>query len=350
MQPSFLGWDIGGAHVKVALANASESIAKVYQLSCPLWLGLDRLRESISVAQQKFDFSHLAHAVTMTGEMADHFSSRKNGVTRLVKTMEDNLRNGQISYFAGNRGFVSSAKAVRVHEEIASANWLASTNFVATKVSDALFIDIGSTTTDIARIRDHKATVDGYSDVDRLYAQELVYCGVTRTPIFALCKSAPIKDKFIPVINECFASTADVYRITEELPQCVDTGETPDGRSKDIVHSAIRLARMFGCDADRQKLEIWRHVAKYVREQQMQMIIDACYQQLSKSKQLQKAPIVGAGAGRFLIKEIAQRLNLQYIDFESLLDYRKTNNEITPGDCAPAAAVACLAYQRFFHE
>ncbi len=345
---SVVGWDIGGAHVKVALATTAESISKVCQLSCPLWLGIDQLHASMLIVQKNFDFSNTTHAITMTGELVDHFSNRKDGVVKLIKEIENNLQGVQISYFAGDKGFLSSDQAIDAHEEIASANWLASAKYIATRISDALFVDIGSTTSDIVRIKDHKAIFDGYSDAERLYARELVYCGVVRTPIFALCKSAPIKDRFIPVINECFANSADVYRLTNELPEYADMGETLDGRSKDVVSSATRLARMFGYDANIEELSIWQHVSEYIREQQLQLIINACRKQLSKFSQPLNIPIIGAGVGRFLIEEVAQRFNRQYIDFESLCKFKKANNEINIGDCAPAASVACLAYQRFY--
>ena len=350
MQPSasVLGWDIGGAHVKVALSDTGESVVDVCQLSCPLWLGLEQLQTAIFTARQRFDFSRSLHAVTMTGEMVDHFSSRKEGVVRLVEKMRDGLQDGRVNYFAGNKGFVSSEEAVHAHGDIASANWLASAGFVATKIRDALFVDTGSTTTDVVRINNHEVIFDGRSDAERLYARELVYCGVTRTPIFALCKAAPVKGKFIPVINEYFSDVADVYRITGELPKYADVGKTSDGRGKDVAGSVARLARMFGCDAARGESATWQGVAEYIRAQHVQMITAACRTQLSRLTQPSRVPVVGAGTGRFLIKEVARHLDLQYVDFESLLNCKTTDNDITPGDCAPAASVACLAYQRFY--
>ena len=349
MRPKrIVGWDIGGAHIKVAVANTADSIAQVCQLACPLWLGLDRLQESIFTIKKNFELSNFPHAVTMTGELVDHFSSRKDGVDKLVKEIENNLEGAEVSYFAGDKGFVCAEQAILAHKEIASANWLASATYIATQVKDALFIDIGSTTSDIVRINNHKVIFDGYTDVERLYARELVYCGVVRTPIFALCKSAPIKDKFIPIINECFANTADVYRLTQELPTHADMGETLDGRNKDVNCSATRLARMFGHDADIKELDMWLDVARYIREQQLQLVINACRKQLSKLSQPLNIPIIGAGVGRFLIKEVAHRLNRRYIDFENLCKYKNTNDEISVGDCAPAASVACLAFQRYY--
>ncbi len=342
-----LGWDIGGANVKVAVASSPESIVQTLQKPCPLWLGIDPLRKSISSILSNLEITPVAHAITMTGELVDYFDNRKIGVSELVTEMTSILKNASIGFYAGSKGFVSSHDAIDVYQEIASANWLASANFIATKISDALFVDVGSTTTDVIRISSHKVEYEGYTDAERLYAQELVYCGVVRTPVFALCKSAPINEKFIPVINEFFANAADIYRLTKELPEYADMSDTLDGRNKDVANSAARLARMFGHDVVADKLLVWQQVAQYIREQQLQIIIQACRKQLTKSLQIQTMPIVGAGVGRFLVREIARRFNRQYIDFEDLCIHEYTNNAIGVGDCAPAAAIACLGYQRY---
>ena len=345
MPSSVSGWDIGGAHVKVALTDTGTSVTRVRQLSCPLWRGLDSLRASVLAACREFDSSHSLHAITMTGEMADYFGSRKDGVVQIIGEMENHLHGRALHYFAGAKGFVGIEDAVRAHAEIASANWLASASFVATRIRDAIFIDVGSTTCDVVRIDDHQVIFDGYCDAERLYTRELIYCGVTRTPVFALCREAPVAGRFIPVINEHFAVTADVYRVTGELPHYADVDETPDSRGRDIADSMTRLARMFGYDAETEASLTWRRVSEYVRERQLEMIMDACYRQLAGLRRSPK--IVGAGIGRFLVSEIARRLKLQYIGFESLLDHTAKGHGVTAGDCAPAVAVACLAYQRF---
>lgn len=345
---STVGWDIGGAHIKAAVASSSDSISQILQCSCPLWKGIKPLRTSFQSMLKDFEITPTAHAVTMTGELVDHFQNRNDGVKQLTQEISSYLQGDVVKFYAGNKGFVDSNEAMERYKDVASANWLASASYVANKVANALFIDIGSTTSDLIRINNHEVIYEGYTDTERLYAQELVYCGVVRTPIFALCKSAPIEDKFIPIINEYFSNVADVYRLTNELPSYADQSDTPDGRDKDAINSAARLARMFGYDLNIEDMTMWRHVAEYVREQQLQMLINACRKQLYKGSLEPSTPIVGAGIGRFLIREIAQRFNREYIDFESLCEYKKIENEFNVGDCAPAASVACLGYQSNF--
>ena len=343
MQPDIIGWDIGGAHVKVAIAN-KKFISQVQQLVCPLWKGVDELSACVKIVQQNANFEQYVHAITMTGELVDHFSDREQGVVSIIAEMSNMLGASKVKYYAGDDGFLDALQATAEYSKVASANWLASAHYAAANIENALLIDIGSTTTDIVEVRDHKAVYAGYTDEQRLIARELVYSGVVRTPIFAISKSALVKDQQIPVINEYFANAADVYRLTNELSAHADLSDTLDGRAKDVSSSAARLARMFANDAKKEELEVWQKVAKQIRTAQVQIIKDACRHQCMKKSVSLSTPIVGAGVGRFLVKDLAQQLGREYIDFEEFFDLSALNSEFGVGDCAPAAAVARLAY------
>jgi probable H4MPT-linked C1 transfer pathway protein len=238
---------------------------------------------------------------------------------------------------------LNAQEAIKAYEKLASANWLASAQYLALKLPNALFIDIGSTTTDIVLIDNHKVTYDGYTDKQRLIAKELIYCGAVRTPIFAISKSALVSGQKVPIINEYFSNLADVYRLTGELPVHADLTETLDGRGKDVSSSAIRLARMFACDAKESELELWRDVAIQVRTAQVQLLKDVCRHHIMQKKVSLSTPIIGAGVGRFLVCELAKQLGREYIDFESYFNFTSQTNDYTVADCAPAASLACLA-------
>lgn len=347
MPESMTGWDVGGAHLKVAKATGPGQVSQVAQVPCQLWKGLEQLHGSIDRVREQFDFSHSMLAVTMTGELVDHFGCRKEGVDRIAGAIGQRFGENEIVYFAGPEGLVHVSELGRLSAQVASANWLAGGSFIATRLKDALVIDIGSTTTDVISIRDHRVVNEGYTDSERLHARELVYCGVVRTPVFALCSAAQVKGRLIPPMNEYFANSADVYRLTGELPSHADTGSTPDGRGKDRVSSATRLARMFGCDAATEEPDVWEAVAVYVREQQIQVILDACRKQMLRTGLGLDAPVAGAGAGRFLVREISRRLNRRYVDAADLFEHGGTKDGLNAGDCVPAASLACLGYQRY---
>ena len=341
------GWDVGGAHLKVAKATGPAHVAQVVQLPCPLWKGLDQLHGSIDLVREQFDFSHSMLVITMTGELVDHFDSRKEGIGKIAEMIGQRFRENEILYFAGHEGLVHMNELGSLPAQVASANWLASGSYIATRLKDALVIDIGSTTTDVISIRDHHVVNEGYTDSERLHARELVYCGIVRTPVFALCSAAQVGGRLIPPMNEYFANSADVYRLTGELPSYADTGRTPDGRGKDQISSAVRLARMFGHDATTEQQDMWKAVAAYVREQQIQIILDACRKQMLRTGLGLDAPVAGAGAGRFLVREISRRLNRRYVDVADLFEHEGAEDGLNAGDCVPAASLACLGYQRY---
>jgi len=53
--------------------------------------------------------------------------------------------------------------------------------------------------------------------------------------------------------------------------------------------------------------------------------------------------MIGAGVGRFLIKQLAQLSGYSYLDFSDLFPASANQAGITIADCAPAVAVGCLA-------
>ena len=86
-----VGWDIGGAHVKVALLRHGQ-VVDAAQWPCPLWQGTDRLDAVLDAASARWpDLQRHAHAITMTGEMVDLFAHREDGVTRLAALLAHRL-------------------------------------------------------------------------------------------------------------------------------------------------------------------------------------------------------------------------------------------------------------------
>src|SRR5438445_5284271 len=112
------------------------------------------------------------HAITMTGELADTFSSRREGVECLAMLAARELNGGPVSIYAGPAGHVSPEDASRHAGLVASANWHACASFVAVRRRDALFIDMGSTTTDVVPIISGNVAAAGYTDAERLAAGE----------------------------------------------------------------------------------------------------------------------------------------------------------------------------------
>jgi probable H4MPT-linked C1 transfer pathway protein len=223
-----IGWDVGGAHLKAAHLNAQGEVLDVVQLPCPLWQGVDHLRRGVDDILRQWSTPPGRHAVTMTGELVDLFSSRTEGVHALVNVMQEQLHPAAIELFAGSRGFLPPRASQDAADMIASSNWLASASFVARHLPQGLFVDIGSTTTDIVAIRDGKVQAYGMNDHDRMCHSELVYSGVVRTPLMAVTQRVPFNGSWVPLMAEHFVVSADVYRLTGELPAHADQYPTAD--------------------------------------------------------------------------------------------------------------------------
>ena len=342
-QHSIIGWDIGGAHIKAALLDKNGTIRHVFQQACPLWQGMEFLKQAVDFILSKLPENKYKHAITMTGELVDLFDGREQGVKQIISAMQDNLKGSQIFIYAGQDGFLSP-RQIKAHHyaSIASANWLASASLVADKRKNGLFIDIGSTTTDILVLSDHKVQAIGLTDYDRLISGELVYTGIIRTAVMAVTQKAYFQGQTMGLMAEYFATMADVYRLTGELNEIHDQTETADGAEKTVSASAKRLSRMTGYEYCEHDLSLWQQFAQNIKSQQKHKIKTACERQLSRNLISDKDVFVGAGVGRFLVKQIADDLAYPYIDFTDLLENECPDSQMSIADCAPAAAVALL--------
>jgi len=243
-----MGWDVGGAHLKAARLDASGRVVGVWQEPCALWRGLDRLETALARILARADGPAASHGVTMTAEMTDLFPDREAGVLALATWLACRLGEST-RFFAGPRDWPAQAGAAARWRDLASANWLATAHLAAAAHPDGILADIGSTTTDLIPIRAGRPVPRGRSDAERLAGGELVYLGVSRTPLCALAKRMEFGGRRYNVMNELFATSADVFRLTGELAADHDQQPTADGAGKDEAATCRRLARMIGMDA-----------------------------------------------------------------------------------------------------
>ena len=396
---SVIGWDIGGAHLKAARVDAGRVTAAA-QVATPLWLGLDSLDAAFVALLRQLGDADI-HAVTMTGELCDAFASRRDGVVGLAGIAARHLAPASPLLYAGSAGFVALAAAGERAEDIASANWHASAALVGLRLREALFIDIGSTTTDVIpvvagrvaaightdagrleageraediasanwhasaalvgrRLREAlfidigstttdvipvvagKVAAIGHTDAGRLEAGELVYTGMARSFVMAMAARAPYGGRWTPLMNEYFASSADVHRILGALPDGADKMASADGRDKSVAASRLRLARMIGREGDEADDGAWDRLAAWFAEAQLRDITDAAMLRLSRGDLPGEAPVVAAGVGEQVAVEAARRLGRACVGFASLIAVG-AETATAASQCAPAVAVALLA-------
>jgi probable H4MPT-linked C1 transfer pathway protein len=335
-----IGWDIGGAHLKAARAENGRVVDAV-QVASPLRFGLERLGQSFAEAKAAMgDASR--HVVTMTGELADTFESHAEGVAALAAVAVRELGPTDVTFYGGRAGWIA-ADAVGDHvADIASANWHASAAWVAKSVGSALFMDMGSTTTDIVPTAGGAVTARGYTDAERLATGELVYTGLVRSFVMATANRAPFAGGWTTLIHENFANLGDVHRILGTLPDGADQMMTADGREKTVEASRARLARMIGRDASDADPAAWAGLARFLAEAQIRAVHDGAMLVLSTGGVAADAPVVGAGCGEAVLREVARRLGREFKAFDDCLDVVPAARS-RASQCAPAAALAALA-------
>ena len=249
----WIGVDIGGANLKAATDDGV-----CHTRPFPMWSAKDRLAAELAELLDELLVGHTGRspslAVTMTGELADGFDDRRQGVHFLIDAAEQAGAMHGIDerlYFATNGKLMPAANAKTQWQTVASANWAAMARYLATRFEHTkqIWIDLGSTTTDIIPVSKALDGVTGWTDQARLASGELVYVGASRTPVSMLVGSLNIDQQPTGVARELFATIADAFLV---LGHCYDgKHETPmaDGRPPELPFARQRLARTICTDA-----------------------------------------------------------------------------------------------------
>jgi probable H4MPT-linked C1 transfer pathway protein len=336
---SVIGWDLGGANLKLAHL-ADGCLVQVAQIPCPIRQEASKFDAALEQALPLCP-SGATHAVTMTGELSDVFADRAEGVAYLVDMMRS-ATDGEALFYGGKAGFLDCICAVERSGEVASANWHASAALIGHSVVEGLFVDVGTTTTDLVPFKGGAVEAHSYTDAGRLAGGELIYTGAVRTPVMAVARTAPFNARMQRIAAEHFATMADVWRLLGELPQDADPYPTPDRMGKSTQESAARLARMLGRDLSDAGLLAMIDVARHFAACQVAEIEAAAEALLAREEIAADAPVIGAGCGRFIARQVAQRLGRPYCDFAELIDCAPGARDMA-AVCAPAVAVGLLA-------
>ena len=352
-----VGWDVGGAHLKACVLTDGQ-VSDVAQWPCPLWQGEHHLADCLAEARLRWPAAMAGtHAVTMSGEMVDLFADREDGVARISAMLDQQLP-GPVRLYAGPGHWVAPARARADWAAIASANWLATAQHAASLVGTGVLIDIGSTTTDFIALRDGRVPSRSRTDRDRLATGELVYHGVVRTPLCALARRITLQGQPLNVMNEFFATTADVYRLTGELDPAHDQHASADGADKSLPATRARLARMVGCDAREGSDADWLDFAGHWRAAQLDELAGQLRRvaaDVTEAAEGATVTVVAAGCGAFLVPDLLRVSGLWSTERAAcpVLDYGRDIAATRPGAhmgkmarwaqvCAPSVAVASL--------
>lgn len=299
MHSKIIGIDIGGANTK--LASSDGNVVELHYL--PLWKNT-RLSEVLKEISQRLKPEKVA--VVMTGELADCFEDKEQGISFIKETVDSAFGPEKVSYINSQGRFQTETESLR---ELAAANWAASAGLTGKEIGDCVFVDVGSTTSDIIPIisGEHRA---GYTDFERLLRSELVYAGTLRTNLAALLEKVTLEKGTCRTSSELFATTADAYLILGEIDERMYTCETADGAGRSKIESMRRIARLVCADLSEIGEQEIHEIARQVKEKQVSTLAEAI-SEVAKRNGLKK--IAAAGLGEFLIAEAAERLGFEYI-------------------------------------
>jgi probable H4MPT-linked C1 transfer pathway protein len=207
---------------------------------------------------------------------------------------------------------------------------------VAETHRDCLFVDVGSTTTDVVPILEGRVAAHGRTDPARLRAGELVYTGALRTPVCAVVRSLPLRGRRCRVAAELFAITADAHLWLRSLEERGYTCDTPDGRGRSREEAGARLARMVCADSESLAPADVTAIAERVAQAQEEQIAAAIAQVKRRLGVACPTRAVLAGQGAFLAEPAARS--------EGLLTLRLEDDQGMGPDVARAAPAAAVAF------
>ena len=278
-----IGIDVGGANLKVV---DEKGVVLHY---CPLWQHAP-LKDLLLGHREA---SGGEAAVVMSGELADCFSRKMEGISFIVDQVCSVFPD---ALFYGNDGVFHD----KAHPSLAAANWLASADLLRTQYPGGVLVDLGSTTTDIVPLTDFDH-LRGLTDLDRLQRGYLIYTGLLRTPVAAMVNRVLLKNISTPVSTEFFAQSADAHLVLGHISSDDYTCDTPDRKERDVLSACRRLARVVCSDLEEIGMDGAYEVAQSFWEEQKRRIGQGICAAGGDLDHGETGPVLYAGIGSRLL-------------------------------------------------
>jgi probable H4MPT-linked C1 transfer pathway protein len=245
----------------------------------------------------------------MTGELADCFATKAEGVAAIIEAAEAAAGDRALKVYLTDGRLVGRELAMREPLRAAASNWHALARFAGRYVphGTGLLLDIGTTTCDVVPLIDGRPAARGRTDPERLLAGELVYTGVERSPVCAVLDHVPWRGEPCPVAQELFATTWDVYLVLGTLPEEPNRTDTADGRPVTREAAWSRLARVI-C-ADRQMVDDTQvtEIARAVAAAQLAQIVSAAGKVTGRLPEPPRCVVI-SGLGEFVAGRVADHV------------------------------------------
>ena len=332
---TWLGIDIGGANLKIADGNGFADSRRF-----DLWRHPDQLGPQLQALIANSPSAD-GLAITMTGELADCFVTKAEGVRTILQNV-DRAREGRDVRVYLVDGRLASLDVAKNHPQLAAAaNWHVLARYAWRYVAPgpALLLDVGSTTTDIIPLVDGQPAVDRPDDTSRLIQGQLVYTGVGRSPVCAVASAVDYRGTRCPLAQELFATMRDVYLVLGDTPEDEAETDTADGRPATRSAARFRLARSVCADGESFTESDAVTAAQSLAGAQLKRIA-AGIDQVTRQVPQALATVVVCGQGEFLARRAIRQAH-RPIQVVSL------SQQLGPlvSACGPAHALATIAHE-----
>ena len=311
-----LGIDIGGANTDcsiIALENNNVHLVKTFRDYFPMWKNNEILSDYLEKIREKEAPDIVC--VSMTAELADCYKSKKEGVLDISKRVVDTFGTEGV-YFVSVDGLKCFDDLKSDLLSAAASNWIGTVELLKHVCSDCVFMDMGSTSTDIIPIMDGKEHAEGHNDLERLISGELVYTGLLRSNLASIVHNVPIRGENCGVSSEYFSITADVHMILENISEDEYTCPTPDGMGSDVLSCKRRLARLVCADLDLLGDDEINAIAKFIEEKQIAMIYNGLKKVVSRTK---LDTVILSSMKNNVCKKVVKKMDLNVLNLEDLL-------------------------------
>lgn len=329
-----LGLDIGGANLK-----AADGRGNAHSEPFAMWREADNLAARLVDLLARFPETTRIVA-TMTGELADCFATKTEGVTAITQALVTAAGSRPVWLWSIREGFVSPNHALRHPFDVAASNWHALATWVGRQVplGRALLIDIGTTTSDLIPLEDGQPRAMGATDLGRQLQGELVYTGARRTPLCAIPGPVHLRGFPLHLAAELFATTLDIHLLRGAVAEDADDRDTANGQPATRAGAIDRLARTLCCDRTELTADELQSLADQLAEAQLQQLLAAVDRQAARWPQGWES-VVLSGSGQFLGASLRQRHPLLRTARPlRLADWLSPEM----AESAPAHALACL--------
>ena len=216
--------------------------------------------------------------ITITAELSDAFSTKKEGITIICNQLEEVFNPDFLRIINVDAEFISVQEARSNYLSVSASNWIATSLVFGERERLGILLDMGTTTLDLIPIKDGQPVTIGKNDVDRLLNYELCYTGVLRPPIASISKNVPFRHTLCSISFERFALMADVYVILGLITEQEYTCDTADGRGKSLQECNARLSRIVCGDINLITQDEIQEIAQYLYKVHQEIVQDAIRQ------------------------------------------------------------------------